>query len=141
MMTRKQAEAIAALVHLLREDWDARGVLAALVALKDHDAPAFVAIAAVTAAMDRTNRTPAVIPLAGKHWTTARPEDHVPTVGPGKERRCPDHEFELARNCRWCRADSLGGVPNPFVREEPIEPDQTERRPMPRIPRREEKSA
>lgn len=136
MMTKSQAQAIAAAVHAFREEWDVRGIMTALADLKDHDQPWIVAVAAITAAADPTNRTPAVIPLAGKHWTSARPEDHIPVVGPGKEPRCPDHEHELARNCRCCRADALGGIPNPFRDDEPPTTDHSERRPMPRVPLR-----
>jgi len=67
MMSREQADAIAVLVHTLRPEWDVRGTMTALAQCRERE-PSAVAIAAVRAATTESNRTPAVIPLAGPHW-------------------------------------------------------------------------
>lgn len=85
MMTKGQADATATLVATLRPDWDVRGILAALAIAKDRGSAADVAVAAIRAASVPSNRTPAVIPLAGPHWptTTTGPAD-----GPWDRRPC-----------------------------------------------------
>ena len=67
MMNRETGDAIAVLVGKLRPDWDVRGVMAALSQVRDRE-PGLVAIAAIRCAMVPSNRTPAVIAMAGAHW-------------------------------------------------------------------------
>lgn len=66
-MTKAQADAIAVLLHELRPGWGAPGVYAAVAEVKDRE-PFTVAMAALRAANNPANRTPAVIPLPGPHW-------------------------------------------------------------------------
>lgn len=109
MMTKldqRQAQALAAFVNTLRPDWDAQGIYVALGKARDLGDPATVAVAAIRAAATPTNRTPAVIPMQGHHWTTT---SSSPTVGAGREPRCDvyGHDGYPARNCAGCRADDL----------------------------------
>lgn len=105
MMNRPEADAIAVLVHQLRPDWDVRGVMAALGQCRDRE-PADVAIAAVKAASDRKNRTPAVIALAGPHWLSA---DRTTTqTPPALNALCSRHAKE-PQFCPWC----TGKLPEP----------------------------
>lgn len=76
-LTQPQADAIAILVSRLRPDWDVRGVMAALAKVRDRD-PFLAAVAAVRAAANPTNRTPAVIAMDGAHWLSP-----APTAKPG----------------------------------------------------------
>lgn len=110
MMTKldqRQAQALAAFVNTLRPDWDAQGIYVALGKARDLGDPATVAVAAIRAAATPTNRTPAVIPMQGHHWTTT--SSSSPTVGAGREPRCDvyGHDGYPARNCAGCRADAL----------------------------------
>lgn len=92
-MNRRTLDAIAVLVIELRREtgqpWDPPGVMAALQPLADHD-PAPLAIAAIRAATNPTNRTPAVIGLDGPHWRDT--PAHTPTPTP------PRYRPEPARN-------------------------------------------
>ncbi|MBM7480150.1 hypothetical protein ACFP63_08795 [Oerskovia jenensis] len=110
MMTRinrEQAHALAALVAALRGDWDTPGVLKALSDARDRGDVFRLAHAALYAAETPTNRTPAVIALAGEHWARGR------DVGTGDTRfdRCDvpgdAHRSYPKGRCGACRADEL----------------------------------
>jgi hypothetical protein len=110
MMTkinREQAHALAALVAALRTDWDTPGVLKAIYDARDRGDAFRVAHAALYAAETPTNRTPAVIALAGEHWARGR------DVGTGDTRfdRCDvpgdAHRSYPKGRCGACRADGL----------------------------------
>jgi hypothetical protein len=78
--------AIAELLHHIRPDWDKPGILTHLdtARLRVGVTPATLAIAAIKAAANPTNRTPAVIPLDGDHW-----REHVrPLVTPQPPGKC-----------------------------------------------------
>lgn len=68
MITEPQALALATLVGQIRTDWNPQGVLALIH--KNRDAHPFPALAraAVNAATNPSNRTPAVIFMQGSHW-------------------------------------------------------------------------
>lgn len=103
-ITGDQARALAALVATLRPDWDAPGVLAALRTARTKGTADQLAHAAINAATNTANRTPAVIALDGPHWSTVRP---VETRG-GDYDRCqvPGHQQWPAWHCAGCRADA-----------------------------------
>ena len=98
MMNPNQMKGIAEAVAALRPSWDAQGVRAALMKVKDRD-PFDVALAAIKAARETVNRTPAVIPLAGEHWLEAKPAkaDH-------RAARLDAAKASMAaiRNCALC---------------------------------------
>jgi hypothetical protein len=61
--------ALAFVVNAVRPDWDRPGVLAKLNQATAAGKPlGQLAVAAIRAALDESNRTPAVIPLDGAHW-------------------------------------------------------------------------
>lgn len=99
MTTREQGDAIAVLVHALRPDWDVRGIMAALAQCQDRE-PAALAIASVRAASTDSNRTPAVIPLAGPHWACDGTRPKRPDQ-PGLNALCVKHARD-PRTCPWC---------------------------------------
>ena len=103
-LSATQAKALAALVHELRQDWDVTGILPPLHAARNRSTPAGVAIAAIRAASDPSNRTPAVIALEGVHWRDAAPRPDAP--------RCAvlGHEHEVAHNCRACISDRMAAL-------------------------------
>lgn len=105
-ITKDQAAALAALIGALRPDWAERGVLAKLAECRTRGGAYDIAHAALYAAEDATNRTPAVVPLAGAHWTRGKP------VGEAEQLRAPrcqivGHGSYLATNCGACRSEQL----------------------------------
>lgn len=98
------AEALANLLHALRPEWGIAGIKAALFTAKDRGDAHVVAHAALYAAEDLGNRTPAIIPLPGPHWTRGR---ELGSSNPGGA-KCdqPGHEGKPAHNCAYCIADS-----------------------------------
>lgn len=127
-LNRDQAHALAALITALRPDWDTAGVLAKLAEARTRGDAHDVAHAALYAAQDPANRTPAVIPLAGTHWTRGRTPGTTgaPEV-PGRT-RCDEHPAEVAHNCRSCAAEAKAapGVDDPPIARRvgaPIPPD------------------
>lgn len=63
-----QADKLAAFIASFRADWDPPGIKAALARARDRGDVATVAIAAIRAASEPSNRTPAVITHDGPHW-------------------------------------------------------------------------
>lgn len=121
-ITRRQATALAELIHALRPEWDAPGVLAAIGEARDVGPAPMVAIAAIRAATTPTNRTPAVIPMEGAHWRTDPGSPAARFPDPGPDRRCSicseredvcrsrwatDHAFESAARARQHKADPI----------------------------------
>lgn len=103
MMTKPDAEKIAQDAHAARPEWDTAGIMAALLKVRDRD-PQHVRAAALHAARNPANRTPAVIALDGEHWTLTVP---APRRGPAT--KCKTHDLEESSEgiCRACRADRL----------------------------------
>lgn len=99
MMTKQAAWALAHLIHELRPEWEAEGVVAQLKRCADRD-PFLVALAAIRAAADKDVRTPGVIPTPGTHWADGvkrEPERRSYNVP------CPDHDGEILP-CGRCAA-------------------------------------
>lgn len=67
-MTKQQAEALARFVHMIRPGWDEAGIVVALGNARLMGTAGDLAIAALAAAGEPSNRTPAVIAMPGKHW-------------------------------------------------------------------------
>lgn len=90
-ITSRQADAIVELIASLRPDWDKRGITAALRAATTGGlsrCPSRLAVAAVFAATNASNVTPAVIGMRGKHWDAVDP--NRATEPPSHGGRCPD---------------------------------------------------
>lgn len=110
-LNENQARALATLIATLRPGptppaWDAAGVFAALRQAATRGTAVEVAHAAITAAANPANRTPAVIPLAGPHWSTGATSTNDAIPRPD-DARCDEHLWERATNCRACRAEEL----------------------------------
>lgn len=103
MMTKSDAEAIALDAHATRPEWGVAGIMTALLSVRDRD-PQHVRDAALNAARNPANRTPAVIALDGEHWTLTAPAKRA-----RKATKCPKHDVEESSEgvCRCCRADRL----------------------------------
>lgn len=124
MMTRDEATTLAHLIHLLRRDWDEAGIMAALATARDRGDALDVAHAALYAAGDRANRTPAIIPLAGEHWMRG----HALGTTSYRDERCeePGHQSYPRHNCGLCRSEQLAradDVPPPEPARR-IDPDR-----------------
>lgn len=68
-MTKQQAEALAQFLHMLRPGWEEAGIVAALGNARLMGTAGDLAIAALAAAAEPNNRTPAVIAMPGSHWS------------------------------------------------------------------------
>lgn len=77
-INENQAEALAVLIHTLRPDWDTPGVKHALRRAIDRGDQWELAHAALRAAAEPGNRTPAVIGYDGKHWRPDTPTAKAP---------------------------------------------------------------
>ena len=75
-ITQPQARHLAAFLAAIRPDWNRHGIESALADARQLGTPARLAVAAIEASQDMSNRTPAVIALDGPHW-------HTPSRLPG----------------------------------------------------------
>jgi hypothetical protein len=108
----------------VRPDWDTKGIVHALGEARTKGTAAQVAVAALVAAQNPTNRTPAVIPLAGPHW----PASGAPVARrvPPRSKTCAtcylgeeecrrrwqwDHEFESIEDAKARAIAEADGVP------------------------------
>jgi hypothetical protein len=128
-MTYEAAATLAEFIHAyVRPDWDTKGIVHALGQAKDRGTAAQVAVAALVAAQNAKNRTPAVIPLAGPHW----PASGAPVARrtPSRSRTCAtcylaeeecrrrwhwDHDFESVEAAKARAINDAEGVPK-YVR-------------------------
>ena len=112
-MTYKQGKALAAFLRELRGDWDKPGIEHALGVARGKGTAPVVAVAAIRAAAQASNRTPAVIGMDGAHWrepATGQPKaTHATLRPPQRHEECPEHGGEWAGTCRGCAADQLAG--------------------------------
>lgn len=105
-INREQAHAVAALVAALRPEWDTPGILKALSDARDRGTAWDVAHAALHAAENPRAKTPAIIALAGEHWTKGK------ELGAAEGLRTPrcdvvGHGSYFAHNCGACKADRV----------------------------------
>lgn len=109
MMTPQQAQKTAELVHMIRPDWDVRGIYSALGKAAERTDAGRLILVAVHAAMEPTNRTPAVIPLDGLHWQKAEGVAPAPkrVIAPPASNdtspECENHPGVKAWACKPCR--------------------------------------
>jgi hypothetical protein len=78
IMSEQEARALARAIELMRPTWQAAGITRALGTARMKANKWTVALAAINAAADDANRTPAVIPLDGKHWPMKTPTIPAP---------------------------------------------------------------
>lgn len=109
-MAKHQAVALAAFIHSVRRDWDEAGIVKALGDARMMGDVCDLAVAALAAARESSNRTPAVIAMQGPHWGHAavRHKSSANTTPPRnatcgicymredacRSRWAGDHEFE-----------------------------------------------
>lgn len=97
-ITRSQGQALAALLHQLRGDWDLPGINAAIRKAAAHGSAADVAVAACRCAANPEMRTPALISEPGTHWQgTVVGTRQAPLM-------CAEHPTQPARHCADCTA-------------------------------------
>lgn len=94
-ITKTQAQQLAAFLHSIRKDWDPAGIVHALGVARGRGSVDALAVAAVRAAVNPGNRTPAVIGQSGAHWVGA----FVERQGPERELVCVEHGVPESR-CR-----------------------------------------
>ena len=113
-MTHRQAKPLVAFIHELRGDWDVPGIEYALGKARTLAPAAAVAVAAIKAAGNAHNRTPAVIAMEGAHWRDSEAKPRFVTPDPSercsicseRQGRCEtvwadDHAFlSVAENMR-----------------------------------------
>lgn len=100
-ITQPEATALAHFIHAIRNDWDAAGIIGQLGAARTRAPKADLAIAAIRAASNRTNRTPAIIGYDGAHWRTPEPHEQ-PTRLP-QFPDCAKHPGNKLIGCPECR--------------------------------------
>jgi hypothetical protein len=103
-LTKSQGEALTALLHQLRKDWDTPGIRAALQKAATLGSPADLAVAACRVAANPEARTPALIAEPGSHWQGTAVGKRIAPV------MCVEHPGEKAGHCRECVAQA---VPRP----------------------------
>ena len=115
-ISQAQAQALAGFLAALRPGWDAPGIVAALCKARHRADVAEVAIAAIRAAVDPSNRTPAVIALDGAHWREPQPATvrHEPLQPPRPAEQCPQHPGRHRDSCGLCRVEHYGPTVEPL---------------------------
>jgi hypothetical protein len=110
-----QACELASLIAALRPGWDEQGIVKQLGLARTRGTAWELAHAALHAAEDPGNLTPAIIALSGPHWTKAKAassavgSDNMPGAA-----KCPEHATRLP--CPGCRADALAAEPDATTR-------------------------
>lgn len=82
MLTETESKALAAAIHSMRPEWGIPGIHKALGYARTKANKWVVAQAAIACAANPDNRTPAVIPMEGKHW----PIMSAPSQPPRRQR-------------------------------------------------------
>lgn len=93
IMTEQEARALARAIELMRPTWQAAGITAALGQARLKANKWTVALAAIQCAAEDENRTPAVIPMDGRHWPVMEAPKSPPRV---TKQELSDEEREAA---------------------------------------------
>lgn len=101
IMTRVQAEALAAFIVRLRTDWRPAGVVAALEKAAPTADAWDLARALLNLASEPTVQTPGLLDKPGPHWR--RPDGETPTRRGDHNVRCVDHPMSFMP-CPQCEA-------------------------------------
>lgn len=99
--TKAQAQALAAFITRIREDWDHPGIVAAIQKASTLGSAADIGVALCRLAGNAELRTPATLADPGTHWRDTRVGKLPPPV------TCPEHSAEKAGACRVCAAQSV----------------------------------
>ena len=100
-ITRVEAQALAAFVSRIRDDWDQPGIVAAIEKAAPLGAPAAIGAALCRLAENRDLRTPAMLAEPGTHWSGTTVAKLAPPV------MCAEHPHQPARECPDCRAQAV----------------------------------
>ena len=98
MMSKAQGEALVALLHQLRHDWDTPGIRVAIQRAAQLGTPAEVAVAACRVAANTAVKTPGLIPEPGSHWQGLPAGQRPAPV------MCPEHPNNRITACPPCEA-------------------------------------
>jgi len=100
-ITTAQAQALAAFVARVRDDWDHPGIVAAIQKAAPLGSPAAIGAALCRLAENRELRTPAMLADPGTHWSGTTVAKVAPPV------MCVDHPSQPARACPECIAAAV----------------------------------
>lgn len=142
-MTQLQGQKLAELVNALRPSWGTNGIYIAIeraVTENLGDATA-ISLAAIRAAKDTANKTPAIIRLPGPHWSVEQDlTDTTAELKAAKDKlagkyaapdtndpRCDDHPEEHFSSCRECAKEKVP-MPSDFRKLAGIVPKQPRKR-------------
>jgi hypothetical protein len=105
MITERQAQMLAHVLHEVRPSWGIEGTTKVFERHKDHPAPfADILAAAVAAARDPDTQTPGRIFQVSIHWPE-RARHKLPPAPP-----CEDHIGQDGHTCRSCHGDVKAGI-------------------------------
>jgi hypothetical protein len=116
-LTMSQGQALSALLHQIRKDWDLPGINAAVRKAGSIGSYADLAVAACRLASNPEIRTPALLSEPGTHWQgTAAGKRIAPLM-------CTDHPDQKAGNCLKCVSEAVPrpagfAIPRPYRRAE-----------------------
>lgn len=99
MLTRTEAERLAAATHALRPDWPISSLMTLLGEYRDR-AYRDLAIALAYIATDAATVTPGRLREAGPWWRVTEEQRAVPV---GKTVMCPEHPDHPAGRCQPCK--------------------------------------
>lgn len=100
-VTKAQAQALAAFITRIREDWDHPGIVAAIQKASALGSAADISVALCRLAGNAELRTPATLADPGTHWRDTTIGKLPPPV------MCPEHATEKAGACRVCTAQAV----------------------------------
>ncbi len=99
--TKAQAQALAAFITRIREDWDHPGIVAAIQKASALGSAADIGVGLCRLAGNAELRTPATLADPGSHWRDTSVGKITPPV------MCPEHATEKAGACRVCTSQSV----------------------------------
>lgn len=96
MLTETESRALAAAIHSMRPEWGEAGIHKALGFARIKANKWIVAQAAFAAAANQANRTPAVIPMEGRHWPAMPDANQHPSSSRFKPAELSEDERDAA---------------------------------------------
>jgi hypothetical protein len=103
MLTEVEARALAKAIEAMRPDWNEPGIFKALGYARYKGNKWTVTLAAISCAANPDNRTPAVIPMEGRHW----PVMEAPKAPPRPKREELTEEEREAAHRQYLAARAL----------------------------------
>lgn len=112
-ITKAQSQALVALIHQLRHDWDLPGIASAVRKASTLGPFTDLAIAATRCAANQDMRTPALIAEPGPHWLGLATGKRIASP------TCSEHPQRNAGHCPECIAQAIP-KPHGFVIPKPL---------------------